>query len=126
MSLDTLNHNGYYFVTDKDRRSLKYDIILQSLYIKPGSMYSVTNTEQTQKHLMGLKVYRLVNIFFSEPEIKDPGMLLDCHIQLTILDQQSYRVELEGTNSAGNFGGALNLIYQHKICFMAQNNSILS
>jgi outer membrane protein assembly factor BamA len=117
VSLDTLNHNGYYFVTDKDRRSLKYDIILQSLYIKPGSMYSVTNTEQTQKHLMGLKVYRLVNIFFSEPEIKDPGMLLDCHIQLTILDQQSYRVELEGTNSAGNFGGALNLIYQHKNLF---------
>lgn len=121
VSLDTLNHNGYYFVTAKDRRSLKYDIILQSLYIKPGSIYSVTNTEQTQEHLMALKVYRLVNIFFSEHDMKDaerkPGMLLDCHIQLTILDQQSYRVELEGTNSAGNLGGALNLIYQHRNLF---------
>jgi hypothetical protein len=26
-------------------------------------------------------------------------------------------VELEGTNTAGNFGGALNLVYQHKNLF---------
>lgn len=120
-SLDTLNHNGYYFVTPKTRRNLKYEIILQSLYIKPGSVYSITNSEQTQDHLMALRVYRLVNIFFTEQDIKEAemgsGMLLDCHIQLTILDQQSYRVELEGTNSAGNLGGALNLIYQHRNLF---------
>ncbi len=42
---------------------------------------------------------------------------LDCDIQLTPLSQQSYKVELEGTNSAGNIGGALNLIYQHKNLF---------
>ena len=42
---------------------------------------------------------------------------LDCNIQLTLLSQQSYKVELEGTNSGGNLGGALNLIYQHKNLF---------
>ena len=42
---------------------------------------------------------------------------LDCNIQLTPLSQQSYKVELEGTNSAGNIGGAVNLIYQHKNVF---------
>jgi outer membrane protein assembly factor BamA len=41
-------------------------------------------------------------------------LFLDCHIQLTQLSQQSFNVELEGTNSAGNLGGALNLVYQHK------------
>ena len=43
--------------------------------------------------------------------------MLNCNIQLTLLTQQSYKVELEGTNSAGYFGGAVNLIYQHKNLF---------
>jgi hypothetical protein len=43
--------------------------------------------------------------------------MLDCNIQLTLLSQQSYKIELEGTNSAGNLGGAINLIYQHKNLF---------
>jgi outer membrane protein assembly factor BamA len=67
---------------------------------------------------MALKVYRLVNIFFSEfreeEESRQPEMKLDCTIQLTLLSQQSFNVELEGTNSEGNIGGALNLVYQNR------------
>jgi outer membrane protein assembly factor BamA len=120
-SLDTIFYGGYYFVTTQEKPLLKYDLILQSLYVKPGANYDLTNTEQTQSHLMSLKAYRLVNIFFSEVEApaesQNPEMLLDCHIQLTLLSQQSFNVELEGTNSAGNFGGALNFVYQHKNLF---------
>ena len=43
-----------------------------------------------------------------EPEgSQDSVKFLNCNIQLTLLSQQSYKVELEGTNSAGNLGGAL-------------------
>ncbi len=70
---------------------------------------------------MNLKEYRLVNIFFSEPDsvwnTPDLSSRLDCHIQLTQLSQQSFNVELEGTNTAGNLGGALNLIYTHRNLF---------
>ncbi len=120
-SLDTIFYGGYYFVTTQEKPILKYDLILRALYIKPGANYDLTNTEQTQSHLMALKAYRLVNVFFSEveapPESQNPEMLLDCHIQLTLLSQQSFNVELEGTTSAGNFGGALNFVYQHKNLF---------
>ena len=120
-TLDTILYGGYYFVTTQEKPILKYDLILQCLYLKPGANYDLTNTEQTQSHLMALKAYRLVNIFFSEAEApaesQNPEMLLDCHIQLTLLSQQSFNVELEGTNSAGNFGGALNFVYQHKNLF---------
>lgn len=120
-SLDTIFYGGYYFVTTQEKPILKYDLILQSLYVKPGANYDLTNTEQTQSHLMALKAYRLVNIFFGEVETpaesQNLEMLLDCHIQLTLLSQQSFNVELEGTNSNGNFGGALNFIYQHKNLF---------
>ena len=119
--LDTTLYNGYYFITSRKKHDVKYDLILQSLYLNAGSVYSVTSTEQTQAHLLGLKIYRLVNISFSDSKNNEArqGMelMLDCNIQLTLLSQQSYKVELEGTNSAGNLGGALNLIYQHKNLF---------
>ena len=129
-SLDTVNYNGYYFVSRNEKPQLKYDLILQSLYLKPGSIYNITNTEQTQNHLMTLKAYRLVNIFFEDgksPDV-DPGsdMYLNCHIQLTLLSQMSFNVELEGTNTTGNLGGALNLVYLHKTCFTELSNSILN
>lgn len=117
-NLDTINYRGYYFVAGQEKQQLKYDLILQSLYLKPGSTYNVTSTEQTQNHLLSLKVFRLVNIYFNEVDgvagSLGQEMPIDCHIQLTPLSQQSFNVELEGTNSAGDLGGALNLIYQHK------------
>ena len=120
-SLDTVNYEGYYFVTGQKKSQLKYDLIVRSLYLKPGSIYNITNTEQTQSHLMTLKAYRLVNILFSEVSAPEGGqdseMLLNCHIQLTLLSQQSFNVEIEGTNTYGDLGGALNLVYQHKNLF---------
>jgi len=117
-SLDTTNYKGYYFISPKGRPGIKYDLIIQSLYLKPGSVYNMTNTEQSQSHLLSLKTYRLVNISYNDlnerVEGDFPEMLLDCTIQLTMLSQQSFNIELEGTNSAGNLGGAVNLIYQHK------------
>jgi len=119
--LDTVNYRGYYFITGQKKAQLKYDLILQSLYLKPGEYYNLTNTEQTQSHLMALKAYRLVNIFFNETDdfvfSQGSELSLNCHIQLTLLSQQSFNVEVEGTNSEGNIGGALNFVYQHKNLF---------
>ncbi len=118
---DTTLVDGYYFITPNDKPLIKPDLIVQSLYLRPGTSFNVTNTEQSQSHLMALKTFRLVNIFYDE--LSDPGgkgggdTWLDCTIQLTLLSQQSFRVEVEGTNSAGNLGGALNLLYQHKNLF---------
>lgn len=119
--LDTTNYRGYFFIASRDKPEIRYDLIIQSLYLKPASVFNVTNTEQTQTHLLSLKVYRLVNISYydtNEPEdTQVQALMLNCNIQLTLLAPQSYKVELEGTNSSGYLGGALNLIYQHKNLF---------
>jgi len=120
-SLDTTFYRGYYFVTSRKVPEVKYDLIIQALFLSAGSVYNVTSTEQTQAHLLSLKIYRLVNINYNDSKenanIKGIDLKLDCNIQLTLLSQQSYKIELEGTNSAGNLGGALNLVYQHKNLF---------
>jgi len=120
-TLDTTEYKGFYFISKEKKPQVKYDLIIQALYLMPGSGYNLTNTEQSQSHLLALKTFRLVNIFYNElPEsaVKTNNELsLDCTVQLTQLSQQSFRIELEGTNSAGNLGGAVNLIYQHKNLF---------
>ena len=120
MKLDTTEYNGYYFISPGTKSPMRYDLILQALYVKPGTGYSVSNTEQTHSHLMALKTFRLANINYSEVAAESDSAgtgLLNCNIQLTMLTQQSFKVELEGTNFAGNLGGALNFIYQHKNLF---------
>jgi outer membrane protein assembly factor BamA len=120
-SLDTINYNGYNFITNLKKPTIKYDVILQSLYIRPGTTFNLSATERSHNHLMALKTYRLANIFYNEPPQgqfqRNRNNILDATIQLTPMSRQSFSVELEGTNSGGNLGGALNFIYQNKNLF---------
>lgn len=117
-SLDTINYKGYYFITNLPKATIKYDVIIQCLYLRPGVPFNVSNSERSQSHLMSLKTIRLVNVSFREAEDNSDQTQeiknLDCIIQLTQNSRQSFSVELEGTNSGGNLGGALNFVYQNK------------
>jgi len=117
-TLDTSYYGGIHFVAPPGRTLIKPEVLAQAIYVAPGSLYSVTNAERTQQHLSDLRNHRLVNVSFVDAgslsgERRDEGML-DCVIQLTPMQRQSFTVELEGTNTGGNLGGALNLIYQNK------------
>ena len=121
-SFDTVFYRGFYFITSRMKPAVKRDFIIQSLYLVPGSIYNQTNIELSQSRLMSSHVYRLVNINFTGADNSRYGSgelfkTIDCVIQLTLLPQQSYKVELEGTHSGGNLGGGLNLVYQHKNLF---------
>lgn len=121
MSFDTSYHKGIYFIEPPGRSMVKHGVITQSLYVLPGTLFSVTNAEQTESHLSDLKNHRLVNISYIDPGSpvgggRDEGAL-DCIIQMTPMQRQSFSVELEGTHSGGNLGGALNLVYQNKSLF---------
>jgi outer membrane protein assembly factor BamA len=117
-TFDTAFYRGIYFIGPPGRSMVKPEVLMQALYVSPGSLFSVTNAAQTESHLADLKNHRLVNVSFVDVESRtgarrDEGML-DCVIQLTPMQRQSFTVELEGINTGGNLGGALNLIYQNK------------
>lgn len=119
--LDTTFQNGLYFVTKKERSPIHYDVVYKANYIDPGDYYNITDVEQTRKHLSSLNVIKLTDIYFSEVQtvsVEDTGEgILDCHIQVAPNKLQAYSVELEGTNSSGNFGASVNLLYQHRNLF---------
>ena len=118
--LDTFNYDGFYLMGIDSNFLVKPKRILQSNYIKGGQYYDQTDVEQTRLHLTSLDVYRSININFKEVENagkQEENYLLDCHIQLIPITLQSYTIELEGTNSAGNLGGAVNLLYKQRNLF---------
>jgi outer membrane protein assembly factor BamA len=101
-------------------------IVAQSIFIFQGEEYNIGNVQQTYKHLSSLRIFKLVNIEFSEPDsssqYENGTYPLDCNIQLAPLTLQNYAVELTGTNSSGNFGVAGNLNYQHRNLFRGAEN----
>ncbi len=125
-ALDTSFVKGYYFISQEDSNYLKKKVILQSNYIYPGTTYNLEDVELTRKHLSGLNVYKFVNVYFTEAlhEEQDTSGYhpLDCHVQLSPVKQQSYTIELEGTNSSGNMGAALSLNYLHRNLFHGAEN----
>lgn len=108
--------------------NLKADptVISQSVFIMPGEDYDAEKVKQSYKHLSSLRIYKFVNIVFEEKDQNDPYQHdyypLICHIQLSPTTSQSYTVELEGTNSAGNLGIGGNLNYTHRNLFGGAEN----
>ncbi len=123
--LTSFKYNEFEF---RHEDNLKADpgVISQSVFIMPGEDYDAENVKQTYKHLSSLRIYKLVNIVFEEKTPGDPyqhdSYPLVCHIQLSPTTSQSYTVELEGTNSAGNFGVGGNLNYTHRNLFGGAEN----
>jgi outer membrane protein assembly factor BamA len=126
-ALDQAEYNsGFDTLIFRDMRYLFRDempvsprVLAQSNFILPSDTYSQDNVDRTYRHLFALRLYRLVNIRFTEPHGNPPDTLeassvLDAWLQLTPFNMQSFTVEMEGTNSSGDFGFGGNLMYQHR------------
>lgn len=115
--LDTMNVNSIDIIFS-GYQNIKPTIVTESNYILPDQLYNISDVTRTYRNLSSLKAFKLVNISFREMGQTGTGeRLMDCEILLTPATRQSFTVELEGTNSAGNIGAAGNLIYQHRNLF---------
>ncbi len=117
LDMDTTLYNGLYFIDDGMRPRVKYGRISRSMFVSPGQLFSVTSDERTRRSLSSLRTYRLINLNYSDygPSGNDSlTRYIDVTLQLTPLDRHSFTFRLEGTNSAGNLGAAINLIYLNR------------
>ena len=79
-SLDTSFYKGYYFVSPEKTQRVKYDLILQSLYLKPGAHIILRILNSHNHILLTLKVYRLVNIYYNESGRQGSSIRILCRI----------------------------------------------
>ena len=125
VDFDTLEYSGFTFIY-KNNLQFKPEVLLQSVYIKKNEIYKKQNIDLTYEYLSALRVFRLININFTEEltttNITTNSSSINAYIYLTPLKEQSFVIEVEGTNSSASFGGdnigfASNFIYRHKNLF---------
>lgn len=89
----------------------------RTIRLNKGDLYSNAEVESAFNAFNRLRQFRFVDIQFREvPAVNDTN-LLDCYIRLAPLNKQSTSFDIEGTNTAGNFGVAGNVTYMHRNLF---------
>jgi outer membrane protein assembly factor BamA len=78
-------------------------VITRVTNIKQGNRYNREDQELTLSHLMGLGMFKFVNIKFSEAY--PDSTLLNANIYLTPLQKKSLRAEVQAVSKSNNFVG---------------------
>lgn len=113
---DTVRVGDIQILYGKNGRSVRPSVLNWNNYIRSGRLYNERTVEQTYSSFATLRALRNVNIRFSELEEND-SLKLDCTILTSPAKLQGFGVDVEGTNSAGDFGFASGLNYQHRNLF---------
>lgn len=120
---DTIPHNVFRigevsFPVDENagtRLKIRPKVLYGANELKTGDLYSEDKVQKTYSRLMRLGSVMGANIRF-EPD-KEDSTLLHTNIVLAPGKPNSVNLELEGTNSAGDFGAAVSTSYQNRNLF---------
>lgn len=91
-------------------------VMLENCYIIPGQLYNENATTNTYNAFSQLHILKNVNIRYQEV-IENDSTKLRCVITCVPDKRQGISVELEGTNSSGQFGVGASLGYTHRNLF---------
>jgi outer membrane protein assembly factor BamA len=93
--------DGYNYIDSAN--SFRPNVITRVINLKKGNIWRREDQEFTLSHLMGLGVFKFVNIKFTEAH-KDSA-LLNTYIYLTPLKKKSLRAEVQAVSKSNNFVG---------------------
>ncbi len=98
---------------------VKDETIQQANFINNDQQYSLFRVERTQKILNSYPLFKLVNIEFkpSSTQINQDTVNLDCFINITPERRQSISIDVEGTNTSGDWGAEFNTSYTNRNLF---------
>lgn len=110
---DTVDYNGMTILYSR-KRYLRPSVLYDNCYFRPGGMYRIRDTENTYSALGRLTILKFINIRTYPVGVIGDTHFIDVYLLLTPDRSQSFEVEVEGTNSEGDFGVALGLSYTHR------------
>ena len=106
--------NVYFEGANTPDFTLRRSVLEQNSFIAPGKPYSAADLQRTYTRFSRLQAVRYTNIHFDE---NPDSMYLDCHIQVSPQKTNSIQFQPEGTNTAGDLGAAVSLIYRNRNIF---------
>jgi outer membrane protein insertion porin family len=101
-SAEVIKIDGYNYIDRKHK--FRPEIITGVINLKRGETYSREAQELTLNHLMGLGVFKFVNVKFDELPREDSSML-KADVYLTPLRKKSLRAEVQAVSKSNNFVG---------------------
>lgn len=99
---DTLLVDGFRYI-DRDS-TFHARAVVRSIFIRPGDVYSRKSYNMTLSRLMGMGVFRIVNIRFKDTLAKGQGRL-DAYINMAPMPRRSIQAELEAITKSNNYTG---------------------
>lgn len=113
---DTLFYNNFQFISSNGMLKFKPRAIKPTIDFEHGDLYSKKRADHTYSQIAELNAFRFININFKTSGHDSLG-LLDANIRLSPRPRQSITYQTQGTNTAGNFGVAADIIYQNRNLF---------
>ncbi len=94
---------------------LRESVLLSNSELHKGDLYSEEKLQETYSKFNRLGAVQSTNIRFFEQQ--GDSSLLDAEVVMTRSKRNSFNAELEGTNSAGDFGAAVSTSFQNRNIF---------
>lgn len=117
---DTVNFQGITVVYGPDRY-LRPSILDEKCFIEAGKPYSQADVTRTYEALSQLGILKYINITMKPAGIIGDTEFLDAEIYLSRTREQNIALEVEGTNSEGDLGFGVGIVYQHRNLGNASN-----
>jgi outer membrane protein insertion porin family len=113
---DTLRHEGYLFAGSAAEEEIRPEVILGSVFLRPGEPYSRKKHSTTLNRLMSMGTFKFVQVQFAESD--SAAGLLDVEILLTSMTKRSFRAEMDLVSKSNNFAGPrMNISLQNRNAF---------
>lgn len=110
---DSLNYSGYDILYN-NKMFLRPKKLVNNTFIEPGGVYSQSKVDRTYNSFAQLSALRYTTLRMVEhPDTS----LLDCYIMFERSKRRSVSFDLEGTNTAGDFGVASSVTFSDKNLF---------
>lgn len=115
---DTTEYKGIKIIRGKNN-FLRNSTIFRNNYLRPGRWYSDMAYTRTTGAFNGMSIVKQTNIAFDQVKATpgDSVQYLDARITLAPGNTHFLQTEIEGTNSAGDFGISPSISYQHQNLF---------
>jgi len=113
---DTVQLNGGYYYFNRDSM-FRPDVIVSAIYLKKGDKYSRKKHTSTISRLVGLNVFRYVNIKYEDTVVNGQGRL-NVFINMAPAQRRSLQLEVEAVTKSNNYTGpALTASYKNRNFF---------
>jgi outer membrane protein assembly factor BamA len=101
---DTIRYQDNMFLGKDPEMNIRPRVILRSVYLKKGEIYSRHNHNITLNRLMSMGNFKFVQVKFSDSDTTAAGFL-DVTILMTTMPNRAFRAEIDIVSKSNNFTG---------------------